>query len=281
MKTIAVLPNRARDLNLTDTKEILKKLSIDIRILTKPEYTELAPYAEFCDEPALYNKCDMVLALGGDGTLLSAARAAAPYEKPVLGVNFGSLGFLTGSEKEYFLENACDVVLGKHRIEERMMLGASVIRDGEEISSYIALNDIALTRSTFSKLVSISITVDGDFVDMYTADGIVVSTPTGSTAYSLSAGGPILDPGLEAVVITPVCPHMLHSRPIVLSPEKVITLEVCDFKSHECAITADGQEGAVLQNGDIVKIEKSPYVTRLIRLQDTGFYEVLRNKMHS
>lgn len=281
LKKVAVIPNERKDLNLISTAGLLKNLCGRAALFVEPKYGSMLPFANIMSEDELYRDCDIILVFGGDGTLLYSASKAAPHGKPILGINMGNLGFLTGCEQDYFLEHGCDKILDESKIEERMMIEAKVFRDGQKLSDHLALNDIAVTRATFSKLVSIAVSVDGEFLDRYIADGLVVSTTTGSTAYSLSAGGPIVDPALEALVITPICPHMLHSRPIVLPPNRIIDIEVCDFKSHECAITVDGHEGALLKSGDIVKIQKSKYVTKLIKLQEAGFYRLLRNKMHN
>jgi len=223
---------------------------------------------------------DIVLVLGGDGTFLRASRYIAGCEIPILGVNLGYLGFLTEIEVRevyYYLEKMLN---GDYYVEERMMLFARVKRGNEWVGEFYALNDFVINKSSFARLITLDTFIDDEFVAAYSADGVIVSTPTGSTAYSLSAGGPIVHPSLDVSIITPICPHSLYARPLVIPPEKVVKVIVRAINT-EAMLTVDGQYGFKLENQDEVWIEKANYVTRLIRVKGRKFFQIMREKLKS
>ena len=218
-----------------------------------------------------------VVVLGGDGTLLSAARAVAPAKIPILGVNLGSLGFLTEvplSELYQTLEmvdqDHCDV-------EKRSMVHCRLVRKGQTVAEFHALNDAVINKSAIARLVSFDLYLDSVFVSNYKADGVIVSTPTGSTAYSLAAGGPILMPSVDAIVINPVCPHSLTHRPLVVRDTVEINIEV-QSSGEEAFLSIDGQVGVPLEDNDQIVCKKSPYSCTLLRMRKT-FFDVLRTKL--
>jgi NAD+ kinase len=220
---------------------------------------------------------DFALVLGGDGTLLSAARALAHEDIPILAVNLGSLGFLTEvpiSEMFTTLEavDACTCPL-----EERSVLDATVFRDGVELAHHFALNDVVVNKSAISRLVDFDLLIDGYFVLHYKADGVIIATPTGSTAYSLAAGGPVLMPTVASFVVTPVCPHALTHRPLVVADQSQIELNV-ETGAEEAFLSIDGQVGMPLQQGDRVLCRKAEHTVKLMRVRRT-FFDVLRNKL--
>jgi NAD+ kinase len=221
---------------------------------------------------------DMLIVLGGDGTLLAAARQFTESEVPILAVNLGGMGFMTSVTLDEAFPLLEQVVTGKHRVSPRMMLRAELIRKGQVIERQHALNDAVVTKAALSRILDFDLAVNGHFLGRYRADGLIVSTPTGSTAYSLAAGGPILYPVLQAFVLTPICPHMLTNRPLVL-PDSV-QLEL-DFGAldEQAYLTLDGQVGYELARGDRVTISKSPYRVNLVRPQEQTYYKVLRNKL--
>ncbi|NMA15338.1 MAG: NAD(+)/NADH kinase [Clostridia bacterium] len=223
-------------------------------------------------------KVDMILVLGGDGTLLNTARAAAPYQIPLLGINMGHLGFLTEVELNDMFSSLEKLVAGEFWMEERMMLQCSLVREGSSIVEFLALNDVVLTKGPFSRMILYDIFVDHQFVDNYPADGLIISSPTGSTAYSLSAGGPIVSPDMELMIVTPICPHTLYSRPIVICPNKEVRV-VLKSELAEVMLTIDGQHGYRLQREDEIFVQESPLKTRLIRLKSKSFYDILREKL--
>ncbi|MHB8541688.1 MAG: NAD(+)/NADH kinase [Candidatus Acidiferrales bacterium] len=221
---------------------------------------------------------DLLIVLGGDGTLLAAARQFHECEVPILAVNLGGMGFMTSVTIDEAFPLLEDVLAGRHRLSPRMMLKAELSRDGKTIQQQQALNDAVVTKAALSRILDFDLSVNGHFLGLYRADGLIVSTPTGSTAYSLAAGGPILYPVLQAFVLTPICPHMLTNRPLVL-PDSV-QLEL-DFSALEeqAYLTLDGQVGFELQRGDRVTISKSPHRVQLVRPQEQTYYKVLRNKL--
>ena len=227
---------------------------------------------------ALAAQVDLLIVLGGDGTLLSAARALGSHKVPILAVNLGGLGFLTSVTLDELYPLLEQVVAGKHRTSERMMLDASILRGGQPAERQCALNDAVANKAALSRMLDFDVHVDGNHVGRYRADGLVVATPTGSTAYSLAAGGPIIDPDLNAFVITPICPHMLTNRPLVVPDTARIDL---DFTAADepVYITLDGQIGFQLKPQDHVTITKSKSRVALVRPPSKTYFEVLRSKL--
>ncbi len=223
-------------------------------------------------------KPDFVIVLGGDGTLLSTARNVARAGIPILGVNLGGLGFLT-EVKQGEIGQALEAVhAGKCNVSERTMLNCQLRRQGKCLASYEALNDVVVNQSALARITDFDLRVNGAFVANYKADGLIVATPTGSTAYSLAAGGPILSPNIPGFVITPVAPHALTNRPLVVPDTSQI--EVSMQVTRESAyLTVDGQEGMALADGDVVHCQKSQYSVKLLKLADRSFYDVLRAKL--
>lgn len=216
---------------------------------------------------------DAILTLGGDGTLLAGARLAGPHDIPVIGCNLGDLGFLTAGPAER-LEDMLERVAGGECVEERRL--ALDVRSGDR--AWYALNDAVVHKGGLARLLRVRVWVDGDEVGQYSADGIILSTATGSTAYSLSAGGPILHPGLDALVATPICPHTLAVRPVVVDADATIAIEILSGMEG-CLVTVDGQAGGRLGQGDRVTARRSPHAVRLLRMPDGNFFSVLRQKL--
>ena len=226
----------------------------------------------------LGEKVDCVISLGGDGTFLRAARIIVNYDKPILGINMGRLGFLTEIELSEVEESLEKLVRGQYFLEERMMLDAKVMREGKVVSHMTGLNDVVINKGPLARLIDLNIFAQNDFVTNYMADGVILATPTGSTAYSLSAGGPIVYPGLEVIIVTPICPHTLRARPLVLPSDKTMRV-VLTTQQSDSMITVDGQNGFPLLNGDEITIEKAAASTTLIRLKEYKFYDTLREKL--
>ncbi len=225
----------------------------------------------------LVGQVDFIVVLGGDGTLLSVARAVGDLGLPLLGVNLGGLGFLTTTTLEEMPAALEAFLQGRMAVDERMMLAARVRRQGRVAASFLALNDAVIMKSAMSRIIDFAVDVDGLPATAYRADGLIVATPTGSTAYSLSAGGPILFPTMDAVVITPVCSHTLTNRPIVLPGTSRI--EVVLHTSQDVMVTVDGQVGFSLREHDQVEIERAAARMRLVRFPHTSFFSVLRTKL--
>lgn len=220
---------------------------------------------------------DFVLVLGGDGTLLSAARAVAHEGVPILAVNLGSLGFLTEIPLNELYEALEAVDKGECQAEMRSVLDCRLIRDGECISRHFALNDVVVNKSAISRLVEFDLFIDGNIVFQYKADGVIIATPTGSTAYSLAAGGPVMMPSVDAFVVTPVCPHSLTHRPLVVTEKSQIELRI-ETGEEQAFLSIDGQVGVPVQQGDKVLCQRAEHKVKLLRMRRT-FFEVLRNKL--
>lgn len=239
---------------------------------------ERAGYAVLAG-PAIASEAEALVVLGGDGTLLAASQLAAPRGIPVLGVNFGSLGFLTDVTLRELYPALEGLLAGQHRYEERRMLRAGVLRPGQPDASHDVLNDVVLTKTALSRIIEMEVSIDGLFVSAFRADGLIVSSPTGSTAYNLAAGGPILHPGLPAVVVTPICPHMLSNRPLVVGDEARIEIRLREAQESLVHLTLDGQQGFSLGSDDVVTVTRSPLALRLVRAPTRDYYQVLRTKL--
>lgn len=220
----------------------------------------------------------LIIVLGGDGTLLSAARAIRGREIPLFAVNLGSLGFLTAIPVDQLYPELERVLRGEHRIGIRRMLHCEVFRGEERVASYEALNDVVLTKMALARVIDIEVHWDRHLVCKYKADGLIVSTPTGSTAYSLAAGGPIIFPQVAALTITPICPHMLTNRPVILPESGEITLWARS-EDEEIYLTVDGQVGQPLKRGDRVVCRSSEHTLQLVRPPKMLFFDVLRQKL--
>jgi NAD+ kinase len=221
---------------------------------------------------------EMIVVFGGDGTMLSVAREVCCRALPILGVNLGGLGFITEVNKDDVFTALATVLSGRFHYEDRLMLMARVIRNGETIAEYTALNDIVINKSALARIVDLETFVNNAFVTRFRSDGLIVSTPTGSTAYCLSAGGPILYPTMENIVLIPICPHTLTNRPIVLPRDARIEI-VFKASGEDVFLTVDGQIGFSLMKGDRIVVCESPHKTRLIIPSERDFFEVLRTKL--
>ena len=220
---------------------------------------------------------DFALVLGGDGTLLSAARAVAEHGVPILAVNLGSLGFLTEVPLAEMYSTLQAVDAGQCPLEERSVLDCTLYRGGEALAHHFALNDAVVNKSAIARLVDFDLLIDGVFVFNYKADGVIMATPTGSTAYSLAAGGPVLMPSVTAFVVTPVCPHSLTHRPLVVTDKAQIELRV-ETGGEEAFLSIDGQIGVPVRQGDRVLCRRAAHTVKLMRMKRT-FFDVLRNKL--
>ncbi|MEG6510906.1 NAD(+)/NADH kinase [Desulforamulus ruminis] len=226
----------------------------------------------------LAQMCDCIMVWGGDGTLLNCARQTASSGTPIFGVNLGRLGFLTEIDMPDLTEKMQALIAGQYTVEERMMLEAVVMREGQRVDCSVGLNDAVVAKGSFSRMVRLNIRVNEELVGGFAADGVIVASPTGSTAYSLSAGGPIISPDVHVLLITPICPHSLSNRPIVISPDSEVEIEVLPCVG-DVRLTMDGQYGFSLQNHDRVLIKKAPVKARFVKIKKTSFYSVLREKL--
>jgi len=228
--------------------------------------------AEFC------NAVQLVLVIGGDGTMLRAARTVYGQEIPILGINQGYLGFLTEVEIDCLEETLERLLRGDYQLERRMMLTAHVYRSGQCIASVHGLNDLVVTKGALSRIIKVALYQDDLLVERYHGDGLIFSTPTGSTGYSLSAGGPVVHPAINLCVVTPICPHSLIARPLIFAPEHPLTVRL-DDNNAPAMLTVDGQNGVELAQGDVIQIRKAQHDTYLVVLEKQNFFAVLREKL--
>lgn len=221
---------------------------------------------------------DMIVVLGGDGTLISVARAVGSLETPILGVNLGSLGFLTEITRQELFQTLESILAGHYSVSDRLKLEAVVRRDSTDVDTYPVLNDVVINKGALARIIDMEVYVNESYLTTFKADGLIISSPTGSTAYNMAAGGPIICPGTDCFVITPICPHMLTNRPMIVSADSVIRIEV-KFADEDVVLTADGQVGMSLDGGDVVEVRRSNSRTRLILGPDKEYFEVLRAKL--
>ena len=269
MKTITVVTNPLKDENFIYTNRIRAALGdrCNAKFITTSD-----------DIAASLAGSDAAVVLGGDGTMLACAQHASRLGVPILGINLGTLGFLAEAETGE-IESAAEKLLSdEYGVEELFMLDAAIERDGRTVADVTALNDIVVSRSSYRRIISVDIFVDGSFAGHYDGDGLIVATPTGSTGYNLSAGGPIADRSLFVSIITPICPHSSFSTPLVVPGTKTVKILLKDKFSLCSMLTTDGQSGVDLEADDIITIKASKYKTGLIKVEDTDFYTRLCKK---
>ena len=279
-KTIGVI-SRPRRANLSAVvPELLRWLETrGIRILYDEETASALPHpAKAFTREELADQSQILLVLGGDGTLLAAARVAALRCIPILPINMGSLGFLTSFTVDELYPALEETLAGRSSMSERVMLQVELVREEKAIDRQHVLNDAVVNKSALARMIELELFIDDDFVCRYRADGLVLATPTGSTAYSLSAGGPIVHPSVEAFVITPICPHTLTDRPVVVRDSSRIEVKLTG-SSESVFLTLDGQKGIPMQSEDRIRITRSPQCLKLIQPPKKSYFEILRNKL--
>lgn len=281
MKKIGIVPNIDKDKDLAVTKRlvrhILEKGCIPQLSEKIAELAGLEMYAR--KEYEIYEHSDFIISLGGDGTILGVGRKVCQYNIPILGINLGTLGFLTAEEKnraEYAIDR---VLMGDYKKEKRMMLQTSIATEDGRIDGINALNDICITRGLLYKILEFNVFVNDEYVNTLRADGVIICTPTGSTAYNLSAGGPVLKADAQIIAITPIAPHTLTSRSIVVSADDVVTVEINPREDTAFTISADGQDSWSLTGKKVVQIRRAPVYTTIIKTNSQNFYDVLRHKL--
>jgi NAD+ kinase len=249
-----------------------------IEVRCDEETAAYAPRASGMLRDAVPEGCDLVIVLGGDGTLLSAARAIGKREIPLFPVNLGGLGFLTAITIDEVFPELERALRGEHRVAKRKLLYAELVRDGQVLACWDALNDAVLTKASIARMIDLQAWVDEQFVADYKADGLIICTPTGSTAYSLAAGGPIIFPSVPTLCMTPICPHMLTNRP-VLVPETSRIRVISRGPDESVFLTIDGQTGTPVREGDTLVCHSSKFALHLIRPPRMMFFDVLRQKL--
>lgn len=278
------MPNLDKPNAVACTQKVISRL-IELEIIPTMD-NRYQPYfleteVEFADFYAAIYSTDVIIAIGGDGTIIHSAKHAVSYDKPLLGINVGRLGFMAGLEmSELHLLNR--LVEEEYTIENRMMLKC-LHYTKETVNEYLALNDVVISNGALSRIIDIEVLCNDNNVASYRADGVIFSTPTGSTAYALSAGGPIVEPVINSISMTPICPHSLVARTVIFSDDKVLMARSSEDNRHPIYITVDGDQGAKLEETDFVEIMKSPQTVKLINLNQKQFYEVINQKfkLHS
>ena len=268
--TVAIYANMRKDVNLEITSKVASILETRCKVVSLKNFES---FDQMCASS------DALVVLGGDGTLLRVAGKACQYNVPILGINLGTIGFLAEIEKNRIDDCLERFLNGDYTIDERFMIKADVIHEGEVVATHHALNDIIVSSSSFKKVVSTNLFINDEFTTSYASDGVIFATPTGSTAYSLSAGGPITDSSMELILVTPICPHTLSSRPLILPPDKKVSLEILKDRAGTTRVTYDGCDGESIALGDKVIISASERKTKLIKVNGMNFYEVLRKKL--
>jgi NAD+ kinase len=236
--------------------------------------------AAACPRNLIGKEIDLAIVVGGDGTLLNVARDLAPHHVPVLGVNLGRLGFLADIQAEHMITEISKILDGDFQTESRLLLHAEVMRKGRIVHDAVAFNDVIVSKGEIARMIEFETYLDGEFVTSTRGDGIIVASPTGSTAYALSAGGPILHPSLEAIVVVPICPHALSNRPIVFSSDSIIEILVTRIADQHAYASFDGQSTFTLQDNDRVYVRRAETEVELLHPSGRSHFEVMRIKLH-
>lgn len=280
MKSVAIILNPEKQ----DAVRLAAELAPwfgehSVRVMVEHDAATAMDALSLSRDEAELVKADFALVMGGDGTLLRASRIMAPAGVPMLAVRFGSFGFMADVEPSGAREALENVLQGKHRIDERMMIQAAVLRGGKKVSSSAALNDAVIAKGPLARMLRLDTHVSGKYISTYSADGLIVATPTGSTAYSLSAGGPLVMPGLKTIIITPICPHTLNARSLMISSEDTVEVTVEGEQGHVVMLTIDGQLGVPLEPRDQVSVREADFRAKLITFGPTTFYEKLQTRL--
>lgn len=281
---IILSPNPYRDRGLKTAQaadRILKEVGVETCFCLPFEpdpHFELPKNLIYADIDSEITDADLLICFGGDGTLLHAAKLAYSYGVPIMGVNMGSVGFMAELEHSE-LKQLARLAKGDFKIEQRMMLDVSLIHERREIYFEHALNDAAITKGAVARVVEMSVSADGELISSLSGDGVLVSTPTGSTAYSLSAGGPVVEPTAENLIITPICAHVLQSKSYVLSKDRTVEIRLGRQARKTAYLSVDGGRAVRLSGGDIIRIRRSERGISLARLTERSFYQILRSKL--
>ncbi len=280
MKKIGIVPNTLKPNWLPAARSIIEFLSRrGVEVVVEPEDAAKVVFPQKPAHPhGRLADADMVLSLGGDGTFLRVVRLIGERDVPIAGVNLGGLGFLAEFSHEDFIPCLSKILAGDYRIDERMTLRSCLVRQGNTIREERALNDVVISITGVSRLAILETSIDDEYLTTYESDGLIVATPTGSTAYSLSAGGPIVDPALAAIVITPICPHALSNRPILIPPHRTVRIRPIEIPEG-AMITVDGQTAFELLCGDEVTVAMSDKNVKLISTNEASYFEILRSKL--
>jgi len=280
IKTIGLVLNTEKDNSLEVSKrliELIKEKDLDY-LLEKEGAKELDLNHKRASYDFLRKKADLIIVFGGDGTFLHTSLNFIGTGIPLMGINLGRIGFLTEIETNELGEALDHIIADNYRIENRNTLEVCLQRTGEDVQKKYAVNDVVLNRAADGEMLKVDMHINKEFVNSYRGDGIIVSTPTGSTAYSFSAGGPIINPQVKALLITPLCPHAVHVKPMVISDDEIIEIDV-EGQKDKIFLTTDGRDSIKIKQDDIVRIKSSQQEISLVKFPDRTFYTILRNKM--
>jgi len=279
MKGVGILPNWEKKYTEEIVEQVcsffscsgvtVKTLSRDDNILADQFFSRISSWRE---------EIDLIVVVGGDGTILKVARELVDWDIPILGINAGHKGFLAEIEITNLQESLRYLLEGNYNVNERVILHTEIERPEHTSVNFLAINDVVLSRGPFSRIIGLDVYINDDYLETYSGDGVIVATSTGSTAYSLSAGGPIVHPSLEVLVIAPVCPHSLYNRSVIVNAGEMICIEVVSPHA-DIVLTMDGQVGFSLQEGDRVKLSRSPYQVKLVSFPSSSFYKLLHHKL--
>ena len=278
MDRIHIVCKKQKEDALAAAREIIAKYGGSVEVFVNEEAASRLAYEKLFELEHVGEDARLIIVLGGDGTLLSVARQLKGKEVPILGVNLGGLGFLTEISMEELPAMLASFLNGKYSLSRRAMMRVTVLRKGEEVFDISILNDAVITKDALARIIDIETYVSEEYLTTYRGDGLILSTATGSTGYSLAAGGPILHPSLPHIVVTPICPHMLTNRPIILPEDAALRARLLS-KDERVILTLDGQVGFPLEFADEVIVKKSPYSVRLVTSDSRGYFEVLRTKL--
>lgn len=277
---IGIFPNMAKK----EIEDILEKMisflnKNDVEVFLPEKVKVLGKFNQYItDNKFLLNNIDLALTLGGDGTLLSTGRKFAHKGIPLCGINLGRVGFLAEIEIDEIIDKLTKIINKNYILEKRLMLEGVVYRNGEKIFSSDAINDLVVTKSGLSRMIKLKLLIDDILTAEYQADGIIFATSTGSTAYSLSAGGPIINPSLKVMLITPICPHSVNARPLIIDENEEIKLKV-SARHNDIGLTVDGQIVYPLLPGDLITIKKSSLTADFIKFKDKNYYKTVKKKL--
>lgn len=278
---IAVIPNLSKKNADVYTRKVIKKIfSLNAEVLMlsdKQKFFNDRKIKYYSNIGNLIFNCDIVITIGGDGTIIHKAKHAARFSKPILGINLGKIGFVAGLEPTE-IDKLEQLIKGEYTVEKRMMLSVNV-KKGETTRKFYALNDVVITKGVYSGLVNLNVTLNNDEITKYVADGIILATPTGSTAYSLSAGGPVIEPSMKCILLTPICQHSMFSRPVIFGENSKINITAKTREKDESVLSIDGGRPIIISDRDLVSVEAAKMTVSLIKLKNQNFYKVLNSKL--
>ena len=278
---IAVIPNLSKKNADVYTSKVIKKIfSLNAEVLMlsdKQKFFNDRKIKYYSNIGNLIFNCDIVITIGGDGTIIHKAKHAARFSKPILGINLGKIGFVAGLEPTE-IDKLEQLIKGEYTVEKRMMLSVNV-KKGETTRKFYALNDVVITKGVYSGLVNLNVTLNNDEITKYVADGIILATPTGSTAYSLSAGGPVIEPNMKCILLTPICQHSMFSRPVIFGENSKINITAKTREKDESVLSIDGGRPIIISDRDLVSVEAAKMTVSLIKLKNQNFYKVLNSKL--